>query len=163
MTKFVSIMHYFSSRLMLIETVHFWTVDSTTTNHIAQDRNACVDFCQILKGSRLIYMGKNTLLDVLGIGAYKLLIRKGRPLYLHGVLYAPEVRRNLVSVVVLVKHGFKIIFEQDCVKVLLDNIVYGYGFLSDGFIVLDTIHINKTTYVFVTRNSSGSSSMNDVK
>ena len=79
------------------------------------------------------------------------------------MLFVPEVRRNLVSVVVLVKLGFKIVFEQDYVKVLLDNKVYGYGFLSDGFIVLNTIPINKTTYVFFTRNSSSSSSMNDVK
>ena len=47
--------------------------------------------------------------------------------------------------------------------VLLDNIVYGYGFLSDGFILLDIIPINKTTYIFVNGNSSSSSSMNDVK
>ena len=63
----------------------------------------------------------------------------------------------------MVKLGFKIVFEQDCVKVLLDNIVYGYGFMSCGFIVLDTIPINKTTFVFVIRNSSNSSSVNDVK
>ena len=63
----------------------------------------------------------------------------------------------------MVKLGFKIVFEQDYVKVLLDNIVYGYGFLSYGFIVLDTIPINKTTSIFVTGNLSSSSSMNDVK
>ena len=108
-------------------------------------------------------MGNNTSSNVLGIGTCKLLMQQGRTLYLHDVLYAPEVRRNLVSVVILVKFGFKIVFEQDYVKVLLDNIVYGYGFLSDGFIVLDTIPINKTTSVFVTGNSSSSSSMNDVK
>ena len=81
----------------------------------------------------------------------------GRTLYLHDVLYAPEVRQNFVSVVVLVKLGFKIVFEQDYVKVLLDNIVYGFGFLSDEFIILHTIPINKTTSVFVTRNSSSNS------
>ena len=108
-------------------------------------------------------MGNNTSADVLGISTYKLLIRKGRTLYLHDVLYAPEVRRNLVSVVVSVKLGFKIVFEQDCVKVLLDNIVYGYGFLSDKFIVLDTIPINKTTSIFVIGNPSSSSFVNDVK
>ena len=107
-------------------------------------------------------MGNNTLADMLGIGTYKLLMRKGCTLYLHDVLYASEVHQNLVSIVVLVKLGFKIVFEQDCVKVLLENIVYGYGFLLEGFIILDTIPINKTTYVFVTGNSS-SSSMNDVK
>ena len=73
------------------------------------------------------------------------------------------MRQNLVSVVVLVKLCFKSVFEQDCVKVLLDNIVYGYGFPSDRFIVLDTIPINKTTSVFVTGNSSSCFSMNDIK
>ena len=35
--------------------------------------------------------------------------------------------------------------------------------MLDEFIVLDTILIYKTTYVFVTGNSSSSSSVNDVK
>ena len=108
-------------------------------------------------------MGNNASVDMLRIGTCKLLMQKGRALYLHDVFYAPKVRQNLVSVVVLVKLGFKIVFEQDCVKVLLDNIVYGYGFMSDGFVVLDIIPINKTTFVFVTGNSSISSSMNDLK
>ena len=30
--------------LMLIETVLFWTIDSTATDHIERDRNAYVDF-----------------------------------------------------------------------------------------------------------------------
>ena len=82
-------------------------------------------------------MGNNTSADVLGIGTCKLLMRKGCTLYFHGVLFVPEVRQNLVSVVVLNKLGIKIVFEQDYVKVFLDNIVYGYEFISDGFIVLD--------------------------
>ena len=108
-------------------------------------------------------MGNNTSADLLGIGTCKLLMRKGRTLYLHDVLFAPEVCWNLVFVVVLVKLGFKIEVKQDYVKVLLDNIVYGYGFMSDEFIVLDTIPINKTTSVFVIGNSSSSSFVIDVK
>ena len=46
------------------------------------------------------------------------------------MLFASEVHQNLVSVVVLVKFGFKIVFEQDYINVLLDNIVHGYGFLA---------------------------------
>ena len=108
-------------------------------------------------------MGNNTSADMLGIDTCKLIMWKGRTLYLHDVLYMSEVRRNFVSVVVLVKLGFKIVFEQDCVKVILDNVVYGYGFLSDGFILLYTIPINKSTYVFVIGNSSGISVVNDIK
>ena len=109
---------------MLTETVPFWTVDSAAIDHITWDRNAFVDFCRISKGSGSIYMGNNTSMDVLGIGTCKLLMRKGRALYLHDALYALEVLRNLISVVVLVKLGFKIVFEQDCAKVLVDNRVY---------------------------------------
>ena len=35
---------FVSSYLMLTETVPDWTVDSIATDHIAQDRNAYVDF-----------------------------------------------------------------------------------------------------------------------
>ena len=108
-------------------------------------------------------MGNNTSVDVLGISTCKLLMWKVCTLDLHDVLFVPKVRRNFVFIVVLVKLGFKIVFEQDNVKLLLDNVVYGYGFLSYGFIVLDTIPINKTTSIFVTGNSSSSSSVNDVK
>ena len=108
-------------------------------------------------------MRNNTSTYVLGIDTYKLIMRKGRTLYLHDVLYVSQVHHNLVSIVVLVKLGFKIVFEQDCVKVLLDNVVYGYEFISDGFIVLDTIPINKSTYVFVIGNSSDNSVVNDIK
>ena len=154
---------FVSSFLMLTETVPCWTVNSAATNHIAWDRNAYVDFCRIPKGSRSIYMGNNTSANVLRIGSCKLLMRKGCTFYFHDVLFASEIRRNLVSVVVLVKLSFKIVFEQDYVTVLLDNIVYGNGFLLDRFIVLDTIPINKTIYVFAIGNSSSRSYVNDVK
>ena len=72
---------------MLTETVPIWTVDSATINYIARDRNAYVHFRQISKGSRSIYMGKNTSVDVLGTGTYKLLMWKYRALYFHDVLY----------------------------------------------------------------------------
>ena len=93
-------------------------------------------------------MGNNTSINVLGIGTCKLVMRKGRTLYLHDVLYALEVRRNLVFIVVLLQLGFKIVFEKDCVNVLLYNVCYGYSFMLDGFIVLDSIPSNKKLFSF---------------
>ena len=108
-------------------------------------------------------MGNNTSADVLGIGTYKLEMRKGRTLYLHDVLYAPEVQRNLVSVIVMLQLGFKIVVEKDCVNVLLDNVCYRFGFMVDGFIVLDSILINTNTSTFVAGSSSNDSLVRDVK
>ena len=56
---------------------------------------------------------------------------KGCTLYLYDVLYAPEVRRNLVSIVVLLQLGFKIVFEKDCENVLLGNVCYESDFMLD--------------------------------
>ena len=86
-------------------------------------------------------MRNNASAAVLGIGTCKLDLWEGRTLYLHDVLYAPEVRRNLVSVLVLLELGFNIIFENGCVKILLDNVYYGSGYLLDGFMVLDTVNV----------------------
>ena len=63
---------YVSSRLMLAETVPFWTIDSTATDHVAKDRTTYVEFRRIPKGGRSIYMGNNASTDVLGIGTCKL-------------------------------------------------------------------------------------------
>ena len=65
---------FVSSCLMLTETVSYWTVDSTATDHIARDRNAYIDFRRIPKRSSRIYMGNNTSTDVLRIGTLKLLM-----------------------------------------------------------------------------------------
>ena len=61
-------------------------------------------------------MGNNTSADGLGIGTYKLVMWRGRILYLHDVLYTLEVRRNLVSIIVLLQLNLKIIFEKDYVN-----------------------------------------------
>ena len=77
---------------MLAETVPFWTVDSTATDHVARDPTSFVKFYRISKGNRCIYIGNNASATVLGIGTYKLELRGGRTLYLHDVLYVREVR-----------------------------------------------------------------------
>ena len=97
---------YVSSCLMLVETFPFWTVNSTTIDHVARDRTSFMEFHRISKGSRCIYMENNASVAVLGIGTCKLELRGGRTLYLHDILYAPEVRQNLVSVLVLLDLGF---------------------------------------------------------
>ena len=56
-------------------------------------------------------MGNNAFTVVLRIGTCKLELWGGHTFYLYDVLYAPEVRRNLVYVLVLLELGFSIMFE----------------------------------------------------
>ena len=60
--------------------------------------------------SRDIKVGNEASVEVLGIGTYKLELRGGRTLLLHDILYAPEIRRNLLSVVTLLRLDFRFIF-----------------------------------------------------
>jgi hypothetical protein len=101
-------------------------------------------------------MRNNASAVVLGIGTCKLDLQGGRTLYLHDVLYALEVRRNLVSVLAFLQLSFNIVFVGCCVKIHLDNIFYGSSFVLNGFMVLDTVNvsINYDVSIYVVQNSS---------
>jgi hypothetical protein len=93
---------------------------------------------------------------VFGIGTCKLDLQGGCTLYLHDVLYAHEVRRNLVSILALLQLGFNIVFVDCCIKIYLNNIFYGSDFVLNGFMVLDivNIYINDDASIYVVQNSN---------
>ena len=91
---------------MIAHSTPMWTVDSTATDHVARDCVGFVEFHRIPIGSRNIIVGNGASVEVLGIGTYKLDLRGGRTLLLHDVLYAPEIRRNLLYLLNLLRLGF---------------------------------------------------------
>ena len=127
-----------SSSVLLTESRPLWTVDSGATDHVARDRAAFVEYCQISQGTRWIYVGNNSRVEVKGIGTCKLMMHGGQVLYLHDVLYAPGIRRNLVSVIVLLGLGYELNFYGVCMDIILNSICVGTGYLLNGFIVLNT-------------------------
>ena len=56
---------------------------------------------------------------------------------LHDVLYAPGIRQNLLSVIGLLSLGFNFLFDRQDVRICLGMFLYGFGFISDGLMVLD--------------------------
>ena len=87
-----------------------WTVDSAVTKHVARDKVGFVEYRRIPIESRDIKVGNGASVEVLGIGTYMLELRGGHTLLLHDELYASKIRRNLLSVVTLLKLGFWFIF-----------------------------------------------------
>uniref|UniRef100_A0A2N9IJL4 CCHC-type domain-containing protein n=1 Tax=Fagus sylvatica TaxID=28930 RepID=A0A2N9IJL4_FAGSY len=98
------------SHVMIAHCTAVWTVDSAATDHVTRDCVGFVEFRRIPIGSRNIAVGNGASVEVLGIGTYKLDLRGGRTLLLHDVLYAPEIRRNLLSLLVLLRLGFQFVF-----------------------------------------------------
>ena len=64
-------------------------------------------------------------------------MRDGRTLFLYDVLFASEIRQNLVSVLVLVRLGFNVNFRSNGVDLSLDTSYYSSRYFLDGFFVLD--------------------------
>ena len=72
-----------------------------------------------------------------GIVKCKLVLRSGQILFLHDVLFAPDIPHNLVSVLVLLKLNFELRFHGQGVDLFLGQEYYGCGSFLNGFIVLD--------------------------
>ena len=58
---------------------------------------------------------------------------------LHDVRYAPEIRRNLIYVLVFLELRYHLTFYGVCLEIFLNSVLIGTGHLINGFIVLDTI------------------------
>ena len=149
---------YVSSCVMLAESNPLWIVDSGATDHVARSREVFTEYRRIPKGTRWLYVGNNTKVAVIGIGTCQLHMRGGKNLILHDVLYAPEIRRDLVSVLALLRLGFSLNFYDMGLHISLDSVFFGYGYTYDGFIVLDcnttTSSNNNDCFSFVTSSTT---------
>ena len=82
---------YVSSSIYLTKSHPLWTVDSGATDHVAKDRDVFVEFRRIPYGSKWLYVGNNSRVEVKGVGTCKLSMRGGRTLILHDILFAPDI------------------------------------------------------------------------
>ncbi|KAL1219683.1 Retrovirus-related Pol polyprotein from transposon TNT 1-94 [Cardamine amara subsp. amara] len=149
---------YVSSCVMLAESNPLWIVDSGATYHVARSHEAFTEYRRIPKGTRWLYVGNNTKVAVMGIGTCQLHMHGGKTLILHDVLYALEIRWDLVSVLALLKLGFSLNFYDMGLHISLGSVFYGSGYTYDGFIVLDcnttTSSNNNDCFSFVTSSTN---------
>ena len=119
-----------------------------------------MDFHRVLRKNKWIHVGNKGKVEVLGIGTCKLVLRGGRVLLLHDVLYVLEIRQNLIFVLLLIKSGFCLNFYDTSVNLFSKTNYYGSGCWDNGFIVHDLVSNNNVGFSFMT--SSSSSSDNDM-
>ena len=67
----------------------------------------------------------------------KLVMRSDQTLFLYDVLFALDICRNLVSVLVLLKHDFELRFNGQGVDLFLGQTYCGCSYILNGFIVLN--------------------------
>ena len=64
-------------------------------------------------------------------------LTSGKSLTLTNVLHVPKIRKNLVSIGLLSKYGFKLVFESDQIIVTKGGV-----FVGKGYVVNDMLRIN---------------------
>ncbi|KAK2971565.1 hypothetical protein RJ640_017934 [Escallonia rubra] len=110
------------------------------TDHIVRERIEFVEYYHVPSGSKNVYMGNQFNVEVLGLGTSKLEMQGGRVLYLHDVLNALKILRNFFSILSLPKLGFSFQFWGNKLDIFHKTIFYGFGYLSNDFMVLDIVN-----------------------
>lgn len=87
-------------------------------------------------------MGNSATSKVEGKGAVSLKLMSGNILTLKDMLYASDVRKNLVSGFDLVKKGFKIVFKNDNVILSKGGFFVGKGYADQGLFKLNVYVID---------------------
>lgn len=87
-------------------------------------------------------MGKSTTSEIKDQGKVILNMSSGKQLTLnYNVLYGPKIYKNLVSGSLLIKHGFRIVFESDRVIISKNEMYVGRGYVIDGLFNLNVMTI----------------------
>ncbi|KAL0419207.1 UNVERIFIED_CONTAM: hypothetical protein Sradi_1334200 [Sesamum radiatum] len=93
----------------LVDNPREWWIDTGTTRHIYSDKEMFSTY--ILINRRTLFMGNSTTSNIVGIGNVVLKMTSGKELTLIDVLHVPDIRKNLVSGSLLVKSGFRLVFD----------------------------------------------------
>lgn len=130
-----------------------WWIDSGASRHVCKDRHLFKTFKEVDNGE-VLYMGNDSMAKVLGVGQVKLLFSSGKPLILRDVLYAPELRRNLVSGAILNRLGFKMVFEAAKFILSKGGVFVGLSYLCNNMFKLSIINGVKDSVYVVNHDSS---------
>lgn len=100
-----------------------WIIDSSCTSHMTFERKYFIDFKPVK--DRVYLAGKGNILESGEIGSIKVKLRDAKDkitcIMMHDVIYVPELRTNLLSVMKLMERRLKVNFTEYGVKICKEN------------------------------------------
>ena len=88
-----------------------------------------------------LFMGNSSIAKAAGIGKVILKMTSSKELTLNNVLHVPEIRKNLIAGSLMLKNGFKLVFESDKFVIIKAGMYVGCGYMTDGMFKLNTMTI----------------------
>jgi len=120
-----------------------WWVDTGATRHICADKKMFTTY-KVVENGEPLYMGNSSTSKIEGTGKIVLKMTSGKELTLNNVLHVPDIRKNLVSGSLLIKNGFKLVFESEKVVLTKAGMYVGRGYMSDGLFKLNVMTVVPT-------------------
>nr|XP_009758309.1 PREDICTED: uncharacterized protein LOC104211015 [Nicotiana sylvestris] len=113
------------SECNLVRNPKEWWIDSGATRDVCVVREAFASYAPA-GPDKIIFMGNSATAKIEGYRKIFLKITSSKVVTLNNVFHVPEIRKNLVSISLLVKNGFKYVFVSD--KVVINT---GLGLYSE--------------------------------
>ena len=131
-----------------------WFIDSGATKHMTFQRNIITNYKKYEEPS-IIFLGDNTIIKAFGEGNVKLECYDGEEnvtLNLHRVLYAPDIKKNLLLVPAMTQMNAEVIFDDEKCYTIKDKKTVNIGHLTDS--KLFVLNTQPTHYVNVAKAPS---------
>ena len=126
------------SEINLVGNPKKWWVDTGATRYVCCDKKM---FSTYKECGEQLFMGNSSIARAAGIGKVILKMTSGKELTLNNVLHVPENRKNLIAGSLMLKNGFKLVFEFDKFVITKAGMYVGRGYMTDGMFKLNTMTI----------------------
>ncbi|KAL0322288.1 UNVERIFIED_CONTAM: Retrovirus-related Pol polyprotein from transposon TNT 1-94 [Sesamum calycinum] len=90
---------------------------------------------------RKLFMGNSATSNIVGIGNVVLKMTSGKELTLIDVLHVPDIQKNLVSGSLLVKSGFRLVFESNKFVLTKNSHFIGKGYVEKGLFKMNVMTV----------------------
>jgi hypothetical protein len=113
-----------------------WWVDAGANVHVCSDLSLSSSY----QGARSfsILMGNRSAASVLSVGTVELKLTLGKTIHFKNVQHAPTINKNLISVILLCRDGYKLVLESNKVVMSKFGNFIGKGYVSGGLFYLST-------------------------
>ncbi|XP_049354726.1 uncharacterized protein LOC125819306 [Solanum verrucosum] len=118
-----------------------WWIDSGASCHVCGKKELFSSYTPAPTNEKL-FMANSVVAKVEGTGKVFLKMTSDKVVTLNMVLYVPELRKNVVSIPVLTKNGFKCVFVSDKVVLSKNEMYVGKGYLTEGLFKLNVIAVD---------------------
>jgi len=109
-----------------------WIFDLGASQNVCNSLQGLVGSRRLKKGEMVLRVGNGTRISAKAIGTYLFKLPSGEVLELKDFLYFPACIKNLISISMLLRYGYSVMFDKLSCSLYLNGCVICYAHIVDG-------------------------------